>query len=509
MKEEMAIEGEGNCADVPEEVSGEGHGDVSRRIISGAALCLFFLVILIPALMLDTTPEVASEIDNRMLAENPFTMEPAKDRAEFTDRAQAYISDRIGFRDEMILAYTVLNDRLFGKMSHPIYSYGKEGYVFGSGITTKENEYFDYHTAFANMVHSIQYYCNERDVPFLFVFEPAKPAVLSEYLPDGIVYDRSWVTKLFEDLDERGIRYVDNTDILREKHMDGERVFNQKYDANHWNDLGAFYGTNSILAELRKDFSAIRENDISEFSMGEKLETTLAVSRFPIHEYVPDIGVENDSVIDESEQWSAELEMDERYKAFGYYKNLDRQAEGSPRVLVFQGSYMNNYGAKYLRHAFGEYIYVHDYQNILNFPYYFSIFQPDCVVFEVAEYTFQNEYFDGAAMLQLDFNPPLTQEDRQKLANPPDGAAEMFQRDDMEAQIGEKLTALTWRTDTQAAYVWLLLDGSEYNMKQTDGGYETVVRSDQWRDDSSVKIAVHDGESMRYYTADGARDTGN
>ena len=35
----------------------------------------------------------------------------------------------------MITAYTVLNDRLFGKMVHPIYEYGKDGYVFGSGVS--------------------------------------------------------------------------------------------------------------------------------------------------------------------------------------------------------------------------------------------------------------------------------------------------------------------------------------------------------------------------------------
>lgn len=34
---------------------------------------------------------------------------------------------------------------------------------------------------------------------------------------------------------------------------------------------------------------------------------------------------------------------------------------------------MNGYGYKYLQNAFGEYIYVHDYQNILNFPYYYNI----------------------------------------------------------------------------------------------------------------------------------------
>ena len=60
-----------------------------------------------------------SEIDNRELAVNPLT-----NRGEdFTSDLENYVNDRIGFRNEMIYGYTVLNDKLFGKMVHPSYIY--------------------------------------------------------------------------------------------------------------------------------------------------------------------------------------------------------------------------------------------------------------------------------------------------------------------------------------------------------------------------------------------------
>lgn len=59
---------------------------------------------------------------------------------------------------------------------------------------------------------------------------------------------------------------------------------------------------------------------------------------------------------------------------------------------------MNGYEYKYLMNGFSEYIYVHDYQNIINFPYYYNIFKPKCVVFEVAEYTLENGYFGRERM---------------------------------------------------------------------------------------------------------------
>lgn len=53
----------------------------------------------------------------------------------------------------------------------------------------------------------------------------------------------------------------------------------------------------------------------------------------------------------------------------------------------------NRYGAKFFENSFGEYIAVHNYENVINMEYYFEMFQPDCVIFEVAEYAVSNAFF--------------------------------------------------------------------------------------------------------------------
>ena len=87
---------------------------------------LFSLVLFLPIVTFNFEKEAASEIDNRMLAENPFT-NGFGINGDRTAAVENYVNDRIGLRDEMILAYTVLNDRIFGKMVHPSYTYGKNG----------------------------------------------------------------------------------------------------------------------------------------------------------------------------------------------------------------------------------------------------------------------------------------------------------------------------------------------------------------------------------------------
>ena len=205
----------------------------------------FFILLLLPVLAFDFREDAVSEIDNRKLARSPFS-EEAMASGDLTGNIEKYVEDRLGFRDKMILFYTVLNDRVFGKMVHPSYIYGKEEYVFGVGLNVYPC-YSEYHEVFADMVLKMQEYCEERDIPFLFVFNPAKPAVLTEYIPAGMDYNREWVDLFLDALDRRGVHYVDNTELLRQKTKEGEVVFNKKYDANHWNDLGALYGTNQVL----------------------------------------------------------------------------------------------------------------------------------------------------------------------------------------------------------------------------------------------------------------------
>ena len=460
-----------------------------RRLKVITVIC-FALIILIPILTFNFEENAVSVIDNRELAKNPFSVKKREYNEEnyeeeeseegkekrLTENIENYVSDRIGLLYEIILSYTILNDMIFEKIVHPYYVYGKEGYVFGAGRSVYPG-YSEYHEVFADMVLKIQDYCTERNVPFLFVFEPAKPAVLTQYLPEGENYDREWVDLFLRALDVRGVNYIDNTVILKEKTAEGETVFNKKYDANHWNDLGALYGTNQILAAMREKIPQVHVNGEEDIVYDEILETTLPVSEFPIEETVPSIWV-NMSCDSLTEEYKQELSLNENYDAFEYYMNQERLEEGAPRALVFQGSYLNIYGYKYLENGFGEYIFVHDYQNVIDFPYYFNIFKPECVVFEVAEYTFANEYFDYERMAAMDLNPAL----ESILTDSDDIEEERLHKDSLTVEKGKKLTKIVWNTDSYLYRGWLRLGGeSVYDLNWTESGYETTILTEEYR----------------------------
>ena len=251
------------------------------KILKSIVILIFVAVLIFPIVFFNFNEDAISEIDNRKLAKNPFSEE-----GDLTKNLENYVNDRIGLRDEIITGYTIINDKLFGIMEHPSYTYGKDDFVFGAGITVKDN-FSDFHIAFAEMVKKIQNYCLERGTPFVFVFNPAKPAVYQEKIASGIKYNRTWVDKFFLELDKRGVSYVDNTKTLIDIKTKGINGFNVKYDANHWNDVGAFYGTNEMLKALKPAINNVHVNTIEEFNVTYEHKDTLLVSNFPINENVP------------------------------------------------------------------------------------------------------------------------------------------------------------------------------------------------------------------------------
>lgn len=366
------------------------------RILRKIFIGLFFTLLAIPIICFNRKEHVISHIDNRELRENPFETENGENIA---DSIEAYVEDRIGLRDEMIEVYTSWNNTLFHEMVHPTYVYGKDGYVFFK--PTDKMNYQEYHIVFAQMVAKLQSYCEERNASFLFVFEPSKMSVLREKLPEGYCYNNDWVSQFLKELDKLGVHYIDNTQLMCEKEAEGEVVFNKVYDAGHWNDLGAFYGVNHILEALSEQQSGIHINKKSEFEIGTKKETSLLVSEFKIDEDVP-VFTRKETIIDKTEEYDAQVERNEQFPYFEYVENPKREAEGAPKVLVFQGSYMNEYGAKFFENSFGQYIAVHNYQNVMNMDYYFKLFQPECVIFEVTEYTVLDDYFSYDAMVNME-----------------------------------------------------------------------------------------------------------
>ncbi len=441
-------------------------------------LIVFFAMIAVPLALFNFKPDAVSDVDNRKLAPSPFSAS-ADNSKRWTVRTEEFVNDRIGLRNQMLQGYCMINDLAFHKMAHPSYSYGKNSYVFGAGVTT-EPANTEYITAFTDALLQMQAYCKLRNVPFVVMLDPSKASVMTDKLPSSVNYNTESTDALIAELDKKKINYVNNIEELTKLYKSGTQVFNKKYDANHWNYTGAFYGTQNCLKNLQKSLPKIHLNTESEFNVTQKTQKYLPLSRFPVNESVPDYELK-DTITDITDKYKG-LKIDEEYNAFKYFVNDKRKAEGCPRALVFQGSYMNIYGDKFFKNSFSEYIMVHGYQNSLDLPYYFGMFKPDCVVFEVAEYTIKDAYYSQSKMTGLKFNRPLSSLKKVSVSQ------KSLPYDSIDIKKSGEITTVEFKTEEKYEQVWVTFEG-DYDMVKTATGYAAAVPTSE-KDKDNVKMTI-------------------
>ena len=177
--------------------------------------------------------------------------------------------------------------------------------------------------------------------------------------------------------------------------------------------------------------------------------------------------------------------------------------EKTPKLLIFQGSYINGKGQKFLAHAFREYIGVHDYQNLINFDYYYNIFKPQVVVIEVAEYACTKNYFNLEAMQAVRLNPVLDLVGK-------DIEYAYVHGGGLSVRSGKTLTQICWPSDSFESvrkafpdsnrdYVWLLVDGQDFDMKSHSQGeyaYTCTIDNSVWQQGSDFQVYYQHGNDI-------------
>lgn len=356
------------------------------------------LLLLIPLLFVNNKKDMISDITNAMLPE--ITGREWLMPSKFDE----YINARIGFHDEAIDFYLRSNDMVFGELLHPSYAYGKNGYVFGTYNEEVIDEEFI--NNFCKYLKQVQDYCSERNVPLIYCINPSKMTVYSRYLPDGYKRSNDKISYLYDKLKENNINYISNIEYFKEK-AEKEQIYNVKFDAGHWNDLGAFYGTNHLLGHMKKEFPDIQVHELEDFDTSTRHVDKLPISHFKISETVPVIvNKTNSHVVDMTGSFNS-INLNPQHIAFNVHHLGDKQSLNLPRVLFFAGSYYNR-NRDFYTSAFRESYSVHNYENFLNFDYYFNIFKPDYVVLVSAEYTINQTYYNPEILRSKELNRPLS-----------------------------------------------------------------------------------------------------
>lgn len=348
---------------------------------------IFIIVVLImisiPGIFTNIKPNQTSKMDNRMLQEFP-----SMDDEEFQEDVELYLSDRVGFREKLITLYQILCDKAFSKLVYPLYVYGKDGHIMMDyDLTTFQHADIDgnYVENLGEYLKSLQDFCGSMGSEFLFFLCPNKETIYPEYFPDGyFVKDQpNRSDRIVETLTEKEVPFIFPREIFMELKNE-ELLYNQKYDAAHWNDTGCFYGNQEIIRYLNKRFPAMGELRKDEFHINENVQKYLKNSYFRIDEKVPDYILKKADSAEEPEAFT-QIALTAPQLYHQYDRNLENQE--LPRILIFGDSYFEYVSKFYLNHS-SELMLLHS-DNMKNAEYYISLFQPDIVIVEFVERVLQ------------------------------------------------------------------------------------------------------------------------
>ena len=436
----------------------------------------FFLILILPISFINLKTNQFSEIDNSEL--------PEWSSVDGVENFEKFISNRIGFRNSIIRIYTLLNDKLFHKMIHPTYTYGKDNYVFFKTNAEKhDNSYLD---AFANLVKNMQTYTKERGSYFLFVINPTKISIYKQYLPEGYHFNDYRISYLKKKFKELGVNYIDNTQTLMNASQN-EQVFNKQYDAGHWNDIGAFYGINKIYEKMAEDGIDIKQLNKDDFDISYEHKTSLPSSEFYIEEDVPLYTLKNQKYIGQN-TFGSSLMISSKHKSY----TETYQPENKYNLLFFRGSYLIG-REKFLAEQFKHSYFIHNYYNSINFDYYYNIMHPDIVLFEGVEYAIDETYYSRKQIMQKKYNKVYS-----KYKDLPSGNFTTINTDKMRQTIMNNIEKGTMLTDISLnneniKYAYLKVDEDVYDFSIFDNYHKATLQTEKLRN-KNISIIVIDEE---------------
>ncbi len=363
-----------------------------KKIIDIIFILAFFSIIVLPLIFMDHTPDKVSEIDNKMLAKIETT-----DAKTFVTTAEAYVNDRIGFRMEALHCYQVINDKCFGLMEHPSYMYGKDGHVFyKAGIYVNDyqrlNRYWVdvWSKEFASGLAGFQEYAESKDKTFIYLLLPDKKTIYPEYFPSeyNIKPGPSRTEMVLTELDNFGVNYFWAKDTMLEA-KETMLVNNKKYDAEHWNENGAFVVFSKLYEILRQTHPQIDPLDVDDFEVGEELMTSLPTSHFEIDELVPSYTLKESTAVNDTD-WFIKNAVFPSQRGNYVTRFVNPEKADKPKILVIHDSYIMK-KEKFFTENFSEATFLHRY-NLLNqevFEYYVDLLDPDIIIYENPERSWQ------------------------------------------------------------------------------------------------------------------------
>lgn len=305
-----------------------------------------------------------SEMENRMLAQEPELKLSDIVSGEYMEDYETYITDQFVARDTFVNIKSISEKALGKRINNDVY-YGKDGYLMEQFVSVDEE-------LLEKNVKAIGNFAEKTSAEILLAIIPGSVEInrekLSAYMPD--LNQKEMIQQIYSSVSEHGVACVDMYSSLWENR---EEALYYRTD-HHWTSLGAYYGYQAyaeavglIPAELDKYTEKVR----SEEFYGTLYSKVGAFWIKPdsISTYVDEDGIEVEHIEGKTSQTGglydlSKLSGKDKYSMFlGGNQPLAIIKTGKqnlPKLLVIRDSYSDSL-APFLTEHYSE-IYMWDFR---------------------------------------------------------------------------------------------------------------------------------------------------
>lgn len=246
---------------------------------------VFSLMLALPIVFADFDGGKTSRGENRVLAAMPSLSDMTRHPADFITSFDAWFSDNIGFRSDMIGLYKHL-DRLETQGQYTDGQYtcliGEEGHHFFAGVTGEMIPKFqgkpiltdpELHALLSGLT-DIKDYLDGKNIAFIVMFCTDKETVYPEYYPKSIIRGPNpaqldAITKRIQECSSIDI-FNTRERLVTEKseYLLYDKDGDPKSNLSHYNEIGAFFAYNELMKHIQFYFP-----DISSFTIDDVVVT--------------------------------------------------------------------------------------------------------------------------------------------------------------------------------------------------------------------------------------------
>jgi len=323
-------------------------------------LIVFFLILLITPTIISVFGIEGKELNTENRNKTNFpNIKTLKNPKQYVSILKDYYNDNFGLRQSLSNYYINFKSNRLNESPLPNkVIIGKNGFYFlGNSFSNVVNESLGFNlftkkelTVIKNTVLDRKKWLNDKGMKFYLAVTPNKHSVYRTNLPFNFSPKETRKQQIITHLSkDNTINFID----LGEQfiHKKGNHLLYRKLDS-HWNNIGAFYGYQTLIDAVKKDFS-IEKKQLSEYKISTNLQggDLKKMLNLSIKDTLPILNPLNNYRIDTLN--IPKFYKNKRIQNVVRFKNESKKY----KVLLFRDSYTNAM-IPYINQSFGTCIYV-------------------------------------------------------------------------------------------------------------------------------------------------------